>query len=68
MLLRILIAVLIVVFVRFVLGVVRALAGQGQPGGRPEVRRGTRAEAPQESGRVIDVDYTEHPDAASKDR
>jgi hypothetical protein len=68
MLLRILFAVLIVVFVRFVLDVVRALARQGRQGGRPEVRRGARTEAPQGSGRVIDVDYTEHPDTMRKDR
>lgn len=66
--LRILIAVLIVVFVRFVLGIVRALARQGATTGRPDVRRGTREQAPPASGRVIDVDYTEDSGAARKDR
>ncbi len=66
--LRILIAVLIVVFVRFVLGVVRALARPGRPAGQPEVRPGAREDVPPERGRVIDVDYTEHRGTARKDR
>ena len=68
MLLRILFAVFIVVFVRFVLGLVRALARQGQDGERPRVRRGRPDEAPPRSGRVIDVDYTDSPPAGRKDR
>jgi hypothetical protein len=68
MVLRILLAVCIVVFARFVLGLVRALGRQASTGGRPEVRRPKRDEDPRRSGRVIDVDYTEHRGETRKGR
>lgn len=65
---NILIAILIVVLARFVFGIVRMLARQGQAKGRPEVRRGTSEPVPPGGGRVIDVDYTEDPASTRKDR
>ena len=65
---NILYAVLIVVLVRFVLRTLSALVRQGRTAGRPEVRPGARDDRSPGPGRVIDVDYTEHPDAPRKDR